>query len=65
MNSLPVADRVFGFQVPDVLAIVGALYDRWMQRTNLADLDDRMLRDMGISRADVERELSKPFWRLS
>ena len=33
------------------------------QRQDLAGLDDRSLHDIGLSRADVEREMSKPFWR--
>jgi uncharacterized protein YjiS (DUF1127 family) len=32
-------------------------------RHALARLDDHMLRDIGLTRADVERELIKPFWR--
>ena len=36
---------------------------RQRQRYDLATLDDRMLRDMGISRLDVDREANKPFWR--
>lgn len=38
--------------------------ERAQQRYMLASLDDRNLRDMGISRADVAQETSKPFWRL-
>lgn len=37
--------------------------DRVSQRQALRRLDDRMLRDIGASRADVERECRKPFWR--
>jgi uncharacterized protein YjiS (DUF1127 family) len=37
--------------------------DRPRQRRTLADLDDRMLRDLGITRSDVLRECAKPFWR--
>jgi len=37
--------------------------DRANQRRQLASLDDRLLRDMGLSRADVERESALPFWR--
>ena len=37
--------------------------DRTRQRRHLAELDDRLLRDIGISRADVEAEVSRPFWR--
>jgi uncharacterized protein YjiS (DUF1127 family) len=33
-------------------------------RRGLARLDDRMLKDIGLNRADVEREIGKPFWRL-
>ena len=36
---------------------------RIRERRTLARLDDAMLRDIGISRADVELEVSKPFWR--
>ena len=37
--------------------------DRARERHYLAMLDDHMLRDMGISRADAEQESAKSFWR--
>lgn len=37
---------------------------RARQRRQLLALDDRMLRDIGLTRADVLAESSKPFWRL-
>ncbi len=37
--------------------------DRARQRRHLAGLDDRLLRDIGISRVEVEAEISRPFWR--
>lgn len=37
--------------------------DRRRQRLILARLDDRMLRDIGLTGADVDAEISKPFWR--
>jgi uncharacterized protein YjiS (DUF1127 family) len=37
--------------------------ERGRSRRLLARLDDRMLHDIGLSRADVERESGKPFWR--
>jgi len=37
--------------------------ERADQRVHLASLDDYALRDIGLSRADVERETSLPFWR--
>ncbi len=36
---------------------------RATERHALAQLDDRMLRDLGLSRAEVAGELRKPFWR--
>jgi uncharacterized protein YjiS (DUF1127 family) len=37
--------------------------DRSAQRINLARLDDRMLRDIGVSRAEAYRESRKWFWQ--
>jgi uncharacterized protein YjiS (DUF1127 family) len=36
--------------------------DRARQRRHLSELDDRLLRDIGLSRAEVENEVSRPFW---
>ena len=36
---------------------------RARSRAELAALDDRMLRDIGLTRADVWFEIAKPFWR--
>jgi uncharacterized protein YjiS (DUF1127 family) len=37
--------------------------ERCRQRQALAELDDRRLRDLGLTRAQVELETGKPFWR--
>ena len=37
--------------------------ERARQRETLGKLSDYMLHDIGISRADAEREVDKPFWR--
>ena len=37
--------------------------DRSRQRRHLAELDDRMLRDIGLSRGEVETEVSRRFWQ--
>ncbi|RJF90046.1 DUF1127 domain-containing protein [Oleomonas cavernae] len=33
------------------------------ERRHLAELDEYLLRDMGLSRADVAHETAKPFWK--
>jgi uncharacterized protein YjiS (DUF1127 family) len=46
--------------------LFGALRE-WRRRSKgraqLATLDDRMLADIGVSRADAEFLANKPFWR--
>ena len=46
---------------------VRAALREWRRRANgrleLARLDDRMLRDIGLTRFDAEYEINKPFWR--
>lgn len=37
--------------------------ERARQRRLLAGLDERMLKDIGLSRIDVSHETGKPFWR--
>jgi uncharacterized protein YjiS (DUF1127 family) len=39
-------------------------YERSRQRRHLAQLDERMLRDIGLSRGDVEREIQKRPWQI-
>lgn len=49
-----------------VLAVADWTFDaleRRRQRRLLAGLDDRTLTDIGVSRADIEAELSKPWWQ--
>lgn len=44
---------------------LAATYDwqrRARERMQLAALDDRALKDIGLSRADIEPEIRKPFW---
>ncbi|MEJ6392211.1 DUF1127 domain-containing protein [Gymnodinialimonas sp. 2305UL16-5] len=34
----------------------------WRQRRQLERLDARMLRDIGLTEADVHREMGRPLW---
>ncbi len=45
-------------------ALVHGWAERSRQRHRLAILDDAALRDIGLTHQDVQREISKPFWRL-
>jgi uncharacterized protein YjiS (DUF1127 family) len=45
------------------LAWAASSIGRARQRRALACLDDRLLRDIGLSRAAAAREAAKPFWR--
>jgi len=45
------------------LRILAGWAERARQRRALLTLDDRMLADIGLTRADVRREYDKPFWR--
>ena len=43
--------------------ILSAWHERSRQRRALLALDDRMLKDIGISRAEARQEGRKPFWK--
>jgi uncharacterized protein YjiS (DUF1127 family) len=45
------------------LALLREWRRRVRSRAELARLDERMLRDIGVTRAEIWFETSKPFWR--
>jgi|AraplaMF_Col_mMF_1032025.scaffolds.fasta_scaffold00059_106 uncharacterized protein YjiS (DUF1127 family) len=56
-----------GSAVDGVMAVflrgVAESFRRARQRRDLAALSDHNLRDIGLTRVDVEIETGKPFWR--
>lgn len=38
-------------------------HDRYLQRLALAELDERLLADIGVSPEEARRERAQPFWR--
>jgi uncharacterized protein YjiS (DUF1127 family) len=46
-----------------VVASLGEWRRRTRERAELAALDDRMLKDIGLTRADAQLLSNKPFWR--
>lgn len=49
--------------VTTLLVRLAAWTERAQARSELRRLSDRSLADIGLSRAQVEREAAKPFWR--
>lgn len=53
-------------RLPKLAAIASARLLRWhelsRQRRALLALNERMLKDVGITRAEAEREARRPFW---
>jgi len=50
--------------VRKLVATIFTWTERARMRRRLLSLDDRMLRDLGITRAEVHTETAKPFWRV-
>ena len=50
------------------VSAVGQLFATWRRRTRerreLATLDQRTIRDLGLSPRDIQFEANKPFWRV-
>jgi uncharacterized protein YjiS (DUF1127 family) len=45
------------------LRLLARWYDRHLQRLDLAEIDEHLLRDLGLTREDVRRECAKTFWQ--
>lgn len=46
-----------------VARFIARAHNRHFQRIDLAELDDRLLDDIGLDRRSVERECAKPCWQ--
>jgi uncharacterized protein YjiS (DUF1127 family) len=46
-----------------LLGLLETWHARHQERRALVQLDDRMLKDIGLSRADVAQESGKRFWQ--
>ena len=47
----------------DLVRLAGEWYRRMESRRQLAELDSRLLRDVGLSREAAREEARKPFWQ--
>lgn len=52
------------FLLGDAWRTVCAMRQARQTRRQLAEMDDRMLADLGISRGDARMEASRPMWDL-
>lgn len=46
-----------------VLRTIEVWWQRQRERARLAQLDDRMLKDIGLVRGDIDTEINKGFWQ--
>lgn len=60
LTRTPATPRSFAREVAELALL---WLERHRQRRVLAGLDDHLLKDIGISRADAWQESAKPFWR--
>lgn len=59
LATVATAVRGFGWLVDRLMGWA----ERARQRHTLMGLDDHLLKDIGISRVEAEREAAKPFWK--
>ncbi|WP_167331756.1 DUF1127 domain-containing protein [Azospirillum lipoferum] len=65
-GAVPAADRVTRVASRPLWRMLDLLFsalERRKQRYALMHLDDHQLKDIGLSRSQVEQEVTKPFWR--
>ncbi len=66
-HASPLGTGLFRGQVVALVARGIEILLMWQRRANerqaLVHLDDRILRDLGLSRSEIIRESRKPFWR--
>jgi uncharacterized protein YjiS (DUF1127 family) len=61
--AISFALRRLGYHFSRGVDLLQLWAERNSQRYQLAELNEQMLRDIGLSRADVMAEATKPFWR--
>ncbi len=61
--STRVYSRPISARVRSAWDAIAAWRERARQRADLSAMGARELRDIGITRTDVQRECAKPFWR--
>ncbi len=52
-----------GSRLSRIVGLLDVWLERRRQRHALLELNDALLKDIGVSRYEAHREASKPFWR--
>jgi uncharacterized protein YjiS (DUF1127 family) len=63
IDLLPAVQRTMSAYLGSAAASIGIFIERDRQRRALAELDEHLLRDLGLNRSVVARELHKHFWQ--
>ena len=64
-SSVPAIRQTYGNAgVASALSRFALMFDVWAERQRLAALDERSLRDLGLSSADVEREATRSLFDI-
>ena len=67
MTTLVQQIQSHGSSLLHAFAAMTELMQKWIdvsrQRKQLAELDDHMLKDIGIDRTYMRQEINKPFWK--
>lgn len=61
--SVDAADRRRRSVIRHLLSRLASWHGRYRQRLDLAELDDHLLADIGVTRQEAGRESARPFWR--
>jgi uncharacterized protein YjiS (DUF1127 family) len=56
--------RTPGLSWKNPLGLLAQFHEARRQRRALLALDDTLLKDIGLSRADAAREAARPFWDI-
>jgi len=55
--------RLFAADFVKLVDVLASWQRRVRDRNQLAQMSDHMLKDVGLSRSDIETEIRKSFWR--
>ncbi len=58
-----VNEREWSINLVKIKRMIGVWYIRYVTRKELARLDARQIKDIGLSRQDQVVESNKPFWK--